>query len=563
VATFNGSAGWFVEYTDTRGYAAPASNFDVDAPQAAWLASHVVGAEALDQEQPIVELQEDRDGTDAPSYGFLHWYNHVHIFATLNLGAVISEQHVDLSVFNAYFVPRTLLSIEHENDTGLTLAGPEDPPYEFGPLQEVIYQLSAQQFGPPTIDATYTFDFDNRSYTVHVVGVRVVAWSWEPNWIQPVKERLEWSTNLIPSFDGHEQARALRSGARQYVEFTYDALGRQRRRLENVLYGWGARVFALPLWWDGFDLVESVAAASVLIPCETTGRDFRASGIGVLIGADDSGDFESFEILAVNEHSIEIKRPLVNAWPIGTRVYPSITARLLDDGRRFNRFTADYARGGAMFRAEELLKMEAADEDLYRGAPVMTAEPNWREQPDVEYARKLEELDLGQRVVFDDQSGVADPMQRYTWTCADREGVTDLKAFLFAREGRARTAWVPSWANDLQLVVLIGAAGTNLDVEHADLSGMVAAGVNRRDIRIELKDGTVFYRRVSGFHVVSDDVERMTIDSALGEDVAPEDVLMISFMSLARQDTDSVEIEYSTREWADAGIALRSVPHDL
>ncbi|MCR3772054.1 hypothetical protein K3Z88_26610, partial [Pseudomonas aeruginosa] len=67
-----------------------------------------------------------------------------------------------------------------------------------------------------------------------------------------------------------------------------------------------------------------------------------------------------------------------------------------------------------------------------------------------------------------------------------------------------------------------------------------------RDIRIELYGGQVFHRRILDVSELNVDVERMAIDSALGTVVRPSDVARISFMTLCRQDSDSVQITHET-----------------
>jgi hypothetical protein len=60
---------------------------------------------------------------------------------------------------------------------------------------------------------------------------------------------------------------------------------------------------------------------------------------------------------------------------------------------------------------------------------------------------------------------------------------------------------------------------------------------------------------------LDDDIERLTIDAALGVDLRPHDVLRISFLVLSRGDSDEAEIEHHTDSdgTADASLVLRAV----
>jgi hypothetical protein len=88
-------------------------------------------------------------------------------------------------------------------------------------------------------------------------------------------------------------------------------------------------------------------------------------------------------------------------------------------------------------------------------------------------------------------------------------------------------------------------------IETADDSG-------RRDLRIELNSGAVYYRRVTGSSTNDDGSERLSIFTALGVEVLPADIKQISFMSLMRLESDQVEFTYWTGESMESTNAMRS-----
>lgn len=507
----------------------------------------------IDRNQPLTEVAQSRQGNQWPSYGFLDFYNRIHIsHTTLNLGNLVSLQQRELSVFNAYFVPRTLNDITVVGDDGLNLIEPQATPFAFAPLQELIYILEASTDGPPTIDATYTFDFDVRDFEVHVVGVRIVAWQWEANWIQPVVERLEWLTDILPAYDGSEQRRKLRAWPRISYEFTFDAQDGARRLLENVVYGWGGRIWALPIWPDIQVLTEPLLAGATVIPSATAGRDFHLDGLAVLIG--DSGTPESVEVDAIAADSITLQRPLVSSWPVGTRLYPARTARM-EDPRGWGRMTRNYVRGLVRFKTVEEIEAAVASEAVYRDYPVMTYRPNWREAPEIDYQRKLATLAFGTgRDSVTDEAELALPMHTWRWTMLTREDVIAFREWIYARAGRAKAIWLPTWSDDLVLADEVAPSAVNIDFQAAGLAHFAQAGVHRTDVRIELTNGTVLYRRLSNFVTVDDATERATMNSIFGITVTPAMIESISWMHLVRLDTDSIEIT-----WHHAGVAEATI----
>lgn len=504
---------------------------------------------ALNDTQPIAaQPQTVQAGNYGAAFGFLDFYNRIHFSErVIDLGNVVSVQQRELLVFNAYFVQRTLNDIVPTDDEGLTLTEPSPTPLIFEPLQELTYQLSVETEGPATIDATYLFDFDIADYDVQVVGVRIVAWSWEANWINNVTESLQWKTDVMQAYDGTEQRFQLKEFPRVVWEFTFDVNDDRRRLMENVLYAWGARIWALPVWVDIEHLTEALTVGATEIPLDSAGRDYHAGGIGVVIGND--GDYEAFEVDTVDTDRINLTRPLASGWPVGSRVYPARTARMMDP-RGYGRHTRNYVRGLARFMTVEEIERTALDETLYRDLPVMERQPNWREAPEIDYARKLATIDFGTGKDFVlDESDLAMPASSFRWTILDRDEANYFRSWLYARRGRAQGFWLPTWSDDLILADTVTATQLNIDFAYVGLVHFALGDVHRRDIRIELIDGTIFYRRVINPVAVDEATERMTMNAPLDQLITPAQVERISWMNYVRLDTDSNEIT-----WANAGM---------
>src|SRR5690606_14380140 len=90
-----------------------------------------------------------------------------------------------------------------------------------------------------------------------------------------------------------------------------------------------------------------------------------------------------------------------------------------------------------------------------------------------------------------------------------------LRSLLYWLAGRYSALWVPSGMADLKLAADVGASDTTLSVQWCGYTVFGRQQANRRDIRIELVGGTVFYRRITD-SAESGDSETLTIDSALG-----------------------------------------------
>lgn len=496
-------------------------------------------------------------------FGWLDWYDRIHIqYTLLDLGNLLSTQVVTIEVFSTYFEDRTLTDVVGVNDSGLTLTPPSAYPMTFLPWDSELFSLQISTSGPPTIDATYTFDFDVIDLELRVIGTRIVVWSFHPDWQRPILERLEWMTSVARAYDGSEQRMKLRTtGPRWEFEFSFNLHGNaEATLLENYLYDWQSRVWAMPVFTDGTTL--TAAASGTNVPCDTTTRDFHAGGLALLSSAD-GHTYESFEIQSVADGVLTAVLPITGTWPAGSGIFPLRNARLTAR-MPLQRLTAAGLEGVASFRCVEPIVRTAATETTYRGYPVMTERPNWREGLPYEYTRAQDEFDNRTHAepVVDDGAGSI-PIQSWLWSAFDRTEIETLRRFLFARMGRWKAIWLPTFTNDLRLAAGLTSAQVNMDVEWCGLTAFVQEGAHRRDVRIELKDGTVFYRRVSGFVQVDADTERMTLASALGQAVDPDDVAMISWLMLARLDQDAVEITWYTPGAAEAQLAFAGFNNDV
>jgi hypothetical protein len=534
---------------------APWDGFDSSGPDAG----------ALTNTQPIDEPALEVVGHLQPMFGFADWYERIHVNPqALDLGNVVGDQTRDVVVWNAYTTgPKTLASIDAQDAEGITVTQPSPAPLVFEPLRERTYTFNIGPDGPGTIDARYTFNFTGANDPVlPISGERVIPWTWLANWREGIVERLDWNTETLTAFDGTEQRIKLREFPRRAIEFSFSAEGRQRRRLDAALYGWGARVWALPIWTDGQRLAADVAPGALSIPVATTDRDFAAGVLVMLL--DDAGGYEVVEVEAVEADSLTLVRPILGTWPAGScMVYPARPARL-PNAHGLRRFTGDFAYGRVRMELQDLSDWPAAAEaTTYRGLPVMLERPNWTADPELDYARKLAELDFGTGVrAFDDESDKPELLQSMRWFLDSRADVGAFRSWLYARAGKFKAIWVPTWMVDLVMLSNLGSGGVAFDVENIGYTRHIDARVHRRDLRIQLASGAVYYRRITAAVEVDADTETLTIDSALGVAITPADVVSISFMALCRLDADGVEIAWFTGDVAQAATNLRATGND-
>lgn len=386
-------------------------------------------------------------------------------------------------------------------------------------------------------------------------------WPYQPN--GAVLERLEWRTDVLESDGGPEQRIALRAYPRRFFEFDVLLDERNARTAENLLHGKGASEWHLPVWMDAERLAAQLSAGATSVPAGGSLRDYAAGNLLLLMGDTAAGN-EGCTVATVGASTVTLTAPTASTWPAGSIVAPLRTARLVSGAAAFARFTGASIYGRLRWQCVDSTTWTAATEATYRSLPVMTHRTNWDADPSRELDRRLAVVDSGNGAPsITDFWGAPVAVQSHRWLCDGRTEIDTMRQWLFARRGRLSAFWLPSWARDLEVQATIGASDTTIDVEACGYTTHIAQAIGRRDIRIELVDGTVYYRRITGSTVVDADTERLTISSALGASVSPASIYAVSFMHLARLDTDAVEIAWHRWDVAEAVFTVRGILNDL
>lgn len=519
---------------------------------------HIAGTRT--DTQPVSENGLPAAGALAPNFG-ADWYDRIHVIpGRLALGNVISNLTRQIEVWNAWGTARTLSSIATSGTTGgITLAGQPAPPLAYGPLQSRHYTLTVSTAGDPVIDAAYAFDFGAERPLLSVSGRRIVVWSFRPDWSSGITERLTWLTDVLAAHDGGEQRMRLRDHARRGIEYAFLASGHDARLLEAITFGWGARLYCVPVWWEADFLPMGVDAGSTQVTVtDAAFKDYRAGGLVVFWR--DTGSSEAVEILSIAGDTIALKLPLSQSFPAGSRVMPAVLARL-DGETPYSHVTDRLVQGRARFEVEGAIdRIPAEIGPAWQGYAVLDERPDRAEDVAEAWARTLTVLDtLTGIVTVDDTSGSPIIRRTYSWLLAGRAAIDRWKKWASARAGRCNALWLPTFADDLELVWPAGSNDAALRVKNTLSARYIGSHPLRAAVRVELANGQVFHRRVTGITELDGQTEAIGLDSELGVIVTPNDIRRLMWMSLARLDADALEIHYETDSVARLQATFRMV----
>lgn len=495
------------------------------------------------------------------------YYYRVHLRpAVLNLGTLANAQSRPVEVWNAWPASaQTLTGTPLAGDAGIGVTAPAAFPIAFAPLQARTWSVAVGLDGPPNIAATLTFTFADATQTVTlpITGTRLLLWAWTPDWSNGITERLSWKTDVLQSLTGAEQRRALRLSPRVTWDFDALACGDDRARMQNTLFAGVGRHWGVPIWHDVELLTAPVAAGATTLPT-AGGRDYQPGSLLVLIGGD-SAHIEAVEVSAVTGATVSLATALQNTWAPGTRMYPARVAQMLDTPK-ITRETDSVLSVQVQLQSAQPMDYPAAPPTtLYRGLPVLETAPvegglsgGWQR------VATTQDNDCGIPALID-TAGVGFASRQHAWMCAGRTAHNALRGLLYALAGRVGAVWWPSFSADFRPVAPIGAADSTIRVANVGYARLSPAASMRRDIRIELADGSALHRRIVAATQIDAGTEQLAIDAPLGMDVPVSAVRRISYLTLARLDADDIELHHDTDAdgVTECTLPIRALRDDL
>ncbi len=376
-------------------------------------------------------------------------------------------------------------------------------------------------------------------------------WPVTPDWSSGMQETLSWLTDyMLASATAVSQHRGLRAGPRRSFVFELLAAGKERRVADMLLAGHSG-TWLLPIWPDVQIPAGPLEASDEFISCRTVGFDFVAGGKALLWTA--VNHWAVIEIDAVDPTGLVLASPLASDWPAATRLYPLRSARVQDGAEEILR-NDNVGRRSIAFDIDEACDWPVlADPMTYLSHLVLDKRPDESEDPTASYVRLPQTVDNATALpVVHDLPGVALRSQQSHWKLWGRAEHTWFRSLLYTLGGRRTPIWVPSYASDLKPVSAVAGGSTSLSVEWAGYTLFGKGQPNRKDVLIELRDGTKLCRRITNA-VEAGDTETLTINAALsGSSIAPGSIRSISFLALCTLASDDVEIDHATDQDGEA-----------
>lgn len=349
----------------------------------------------------------------------------------------------------------------------------------------------------------------------------------------PIRETLEFLTNVILSHNGKEQRLSLRSKARQSFEYTIPLQAWHTAAAFNTEYGAISKRWAVPIWTEG-QYVGTVAQNAAAIACNTDLHDLRDNSLAMLYAG--CNQWRIIEISTVTPGQISIANNFASisgAWLIPVRI-GHIEGTIDKPTNGYNSKTK------VRFEIEDNFEFAAAEpeqyltNDIYYDSGFLNG---------ASLSRSFEK-----RVDVNDFS--LGPVERRSPWLNTRVGtpyrviadnlteVRNYKDFLFRRAGKFRAFWRPSFEVNLR-VVNTGVIGATLVVES---DSFLDYAIDRTNIAVQTTAGAWLNRTIS--NPIQIDAARIQLTLSAALNIRTDEIARVCYLGLHRLDTDRIEFEH-------------------
>lgn len=391
--------------------------------------------------------------------------------------------------------------------------------------------------------------------------VGLYLWEFPIDWKAPPLDRLEWLTDVIPSYDNHEERAGLRQEPRRTLEAGFTIKTDRLARSDALVYGAGSRSYLVPEWMDAAELITPLSNADTTLNCDTTSRNFFP-GSYILFG-DDPTNLLVGLIETMGDSYIELSEgvSLIEDLPVGTKVYPARICKLIAPATQ-----QQVSAGVVTMRAT----LQIDDQPFYSGVPTGTTfddfqvflrSHNWADNIQRSYDRSLDILDGSTNTPrWIDKSGFAQITRSGKFVLRDREDRWAFIQWLYSVLGRL----MPFWKENRETTIHLSPRQEAFETSslHMLPFGFVEFLKNqpgRKAVILRHIDGSIYYRSIidAGVDAGNGD-EILTLDTPI-RGSAPSDWLLIGYMELVRLSADAVEIAHEAATVAQVAVSFIGV----
>jgi hypothetical protein len=372
----------------------------------------------------------------------------------------------------------------------------------------------------------------------------VYVWPFCPT--LPMRETLEWFTDVITTHRGGDDRGRFRNAGRRGFEVTSIVQWPASIRAMNAMHDGVADHWMLPLWAESTTGVTVTAGASS-ISVDTDSATYTDGGFAFIRTADDA--WEVVEIDTVGDGVINLF-DVTSAAYTNASVMPALYGRILqtptiESGRITTSFRFQFQADENVTRIADPVDQYLLD-DLSFACPILQG-------------NSITDAPVSRVDILDEITGIVDtyaPWTRNRFTrahrvfCRDSTDLIELRDWLHRRAGQYRPFWMPTYTRDVRITNT--GTITNVLTAYDDEYG------ERGHLAIRLLDGTWLTAEVDAVTDAGSGLINITLTEALN--IEADTIDQISYLIRWRLSSDRIEMEHVGAGRLFAAVPITEIP---
>lgn len=409
-----------------------------------------------------------------------------------------------------------------------------------------------------------------------------------------ITEKYSFNTDIITSYDGHEQRLKTRQYARRLVSYDYNAMkpeeaqwlrAQLRLRQSDTLY--------IPMWHRPVRLASDFLGGKFL---NIERRDFfglyGAEAVEIyhfddVMGSRDVNVQKLIQEYDYSADTITLKTNLYRRLSkINTWIYPLVrcnTQPTTEQNYVFSNgesvvmnFEDVLYEAGIPLPTEVTYKYDYESvrqfnrfnlPETYLNKEVLLNSPQWNADGDASLTinKNVNRLDNTSGIFkYDLKNASSYDVHRYTFLLRSRVMIDNMIKFFKNQAGMYKSFWCPSWANDFSPTRKLVAGTNEIIVGLSSLNMYYLSNTRKKRIVIFTNDWDNYIYEISGYAKFTDpDTQekygKISLATNMTVDIPLEKVRMISYLNLVRFDDDELQIDYESDEVATVSVLVREV----
>jgi hypothetical protein len=385
-------------------------------------------------------------------------------------------------------------------------------------------------------------------------------WPFAPNWRDSYRTTYEFKTDIFTSRSGKEQRRAQRTTPRRGIQFTVTRAQSELRSLDRFLFKMQDRDIVMPDKTRSVRTTAILATGAAVVTCDAV-PDWLAVGASVALVAPDA-TAAKFTVAAVTDDHVTLSSASAANWPVGTRVYPTLTGTL-ESEIKDSRYSDEVAEIDIEFRENPgtgTPDTVGSPSEVHNGREILPFEPNWKSALGGSFMHTTDVVDFGRgRIRTFRPIDFGTRLQQVQVQFGTPDERRDIVQFFLRMKGQRGEFYAPSNSNDLVLAEPVTSGGTSLKFAGTEVYDAFHDDTVNRSIMFRCRNGYDYPRLVTAVTTNVDGDSLLELAIPLPLDLDDTTVARISWLPVHRLATDVLNVESVTDGVGQTQLSTRTL----